>query len=198
MKLDFLKPVMALMLCLVFAFSAQAQRGKMTPEKFDQHIQKLTERLELNKKQVRKVTKIEEEYFAQLDAVRSEYRQMRPQRAKPAKGGAAKTDDVREKPARSNNPQQAEQREQRRQKMTMLNNKHNNDLKAVLTPEQFEKYSAAKAERNERMRNKVRNAKGKRPQTGKEGKMKTKQKAKVSTKESKSELKVNEGLKKNF
>ena len=195
MKVHFLKTGMLLFACFVFAFNAQAQRGKMTPEKFDAHIQKLTEQLDLNKKQVRKVTKIEQGFFEQMNAVRAEFK--RPQQMKRTPKGTG--DTAREKPARGpRNPAQAEANKQRRQKMSMLNNQHNNALKGVLTKAQFEKYNSVKEERNDRMRNKVNGAKGQGKAKMKGENAKTKQPSKVSAKkaEPNSQLKVNEGLKK--
>lgn len=197
MKLHFLKTTMVLMVCLVFGFAAQAQRGgKMTAEKFDTHIQKLTEQLDLTKRQVRKVVKIEEEFFANMNAVRGEFKQQnRSQSAKPGKPS-----DVREKPARApRNPEQAEQNKERRQKMRMVNNNHNNALKKVLTEEQFKKYGAAKEARKDQMRNKVKRAKGQEKVKGKDGAAKMKKGNGAAKKaQPKSQLKVNEGLKKDY
>lgn len=154
MKFNFLKIAFVFVACLMFGFSVQAQRGgKMTPEKFDAHMERMTTALELNKRQVKKVTKIEQEYFASMEALRAEM--PRPERVKrPAsqEGNANAT-----RPARD--PQMAERNKMRREKMRMINNNHNNALKAVLTPAQFEKYTAAKEKRNNKMRERVRAAK---------------------------------------
>ena len=183
MKFNSLKVAFVLVACFIFGISAQAQRGKMTPEKFNAHMERMTKELELNKKQVKKVTKIEREFFDAMQTLRAEM----PNRAR-VKRPASQTEDVRQKPARD--PQAAERNKQRREKMRMLNNEHNNALKAVLTPAQFEKYSSAKEKRNDRMRDRVRAAKSNK------GKVPAKSGKESLKKQKSSELKVNEGLKK--
>ncbi|MEM9990215.1 MAG: hypothetical protein AAF738_00560 [Bacteroidota bacterium] len=158
MTFNFLKITFLVAIVGLLSLQAQAQRGEMTPEKFEAHITRMTEGLELTKKQTKKIRKIEETYFAETEAVRAE-RVTMMRNKDTAKKQAKTTDKATEKGNEA--PQAAERNKMRREKMRMINNKHNNSLKAVLTAEQFEKYKSAKTKRNDRMRDRVRAAKGK-------------------------------------